>query len=243
MRKIAFYLIILIISSNNLFAQNSENISDELTDYIKEIDKLYSADDVLINGVLYTPQNSKIKGSPYLFKGWNKSTIYVDGIQYINVLTKYDLIADALIMKVKIKNGEQKLLNLNKFQIDSFAIGDSLFTNIYKLNPNEVKYPTYLLNVYSGKISLLISFNKIFINNYNNISPYGEFSKTKSELLLYEGSQLTNIKNKKDFLNYFHDTHRKDINQFLKKNKIKIRKSQIAQFQELMKYCNFLTTP
>ncbi len=234
-----FSLFLLVFKFIHLNAQQKDLSSCDLNKYVSSVDRLYSVNDEIFNGCVYIPLNSKIKGTPYLYKSWKNASIFISDNIY-NIPVKYDLINDKLITKAFSKDGKQQLLDINKFQVDSFKIGDSLFINSKSYNLLSNSSPIYLFQIYQGNSILLKSIKKDFISTYSDRTPYGKFSSIKNELILYNGYHLVNIKNRSSFLRQFDENLRHDIKLFFRTTNISIKKSLVKELQRLMQYCDSL---
>lgn len=238
--KLSKTILIFFISSITICAQEGyKNSPPEVVKLFNKSQSYYSINDEIINGCVYPLPDSRIKGHPYLDDRWTEAILFVNNIKYTNLLIKYDLIIDDVILKAEIENSIQKLVNLNKFQIDSFLVGNSLFINSRIFFPEEKKH-TYFEQIYRGKYSLLKRYEKVFIKQYNNVTPYGKYSNLKTDINLLDNKKLNNVNRKSLFLKCFEKEKHNEIEHFMKKNNIKYRKASQIQLKELMNYCSKL---
>lgn len=266
--KFKVLILIFILFPISLIAQEEfRNSPPEIIKLFNESQSYYSINDEIINGCVYPLPNSKINGHPYLNGQWTGAIFFVNNKKYTNLLIKYDLTIDDIILKAEIENGIQKLINVNKFQIDSFIIGKSLFVNSHilylernfdavqslTLSVNEIsvrvssrvmtseeKKHTYLEQVYKGKCSLYKEYKKIFIKEYNNITPYGKYSSIRTNLYFYNNAELINVDRRSLFIRCFEKEKQNEIKSFMKKNNIIYKKASQQQLKELMNYCSTL---
>ncbi len=238
--KFKISILIFILFPISLIAQ--EEFRDSPPEIIKlfnESQSYYSLDDEIINGCVYPLPDSRINGHPYLNDQWTEAIFFVNNKKYTNLLIKYDLTIDDIILKAEIENGIQKLINLNKFQIDSFIIGNSFFVNSRIFFPEEKKH-TYYEQVYRGKYSLFKKYEKVFIKQYNDITPYGKYSIIRTNLYLYNNVELINVDRRSLFIKCFEKEKQSEIKSFMKKYNIIYKKASQQQLKELMNYCSKL---
>ncbi|NOZ35882.1 MAG: hypothetical protein GXO80_11365, partial [Chlorobi bacterium] len=126
----------------------------------------YPLDDELVNGFIYYFSDKRIKNTPFLNgSAWENAVIYVKGKKYINIPCKYDLIIDRFIIKVEYSELDNKIVSVNKFQIDSVLINNLLFINSDNVESN-IKIKNYYEQIYKGDISLYKIYNIRFIDMY-----------------------------------------------------------------------------
>lgn len=240
LQKVLFCISLFIIAQQNTFGQElSKSSPPEVINLINEANNFYSVNDELINGCVYPLPNSRIKNHPYLNDQWTETTIFIKNKSYTNLLTKYDLILDDVILKIKLEDDIEKLINLNKFQVDSFYLSNSMFlnSNTFLINSKEAGY---FEKIYNDKFALLKKYKKVFIKEYNNITPYGKYSNSRIDLYLFDGEQLHSVNNKKSFLKCFDKEIQNEIKLFMKQNKINYNKATNQQLNELMKFSTAL---
>ena len=241
-RKLSTTILIFFVSFITICAQKGyKNSPPEVINLFNKSQSYYSINDEIINGCVYPLPDSRIKGYPYLDDQWTEAILFVNNKKYTNLLIKYDLTIDDIILKTEIENGIQKLVNLNKFQIDSFLVGNSLFINS-RIFPHEEKTHTYYEQIYRGKYSLFKKYEKVFIKKYNIITPYGNYSNLRTDIYLFDNKKLNIVNRKSLFIKCFENEKHNEIKYFMKKNNIKYRKASQIQLKGLMNYCSKLIT-
>ncbi len=225
-----FLTLILLLSFSSLFCQTS--IGD-----LKEIsEKIYGPDNVLINGSSYVISHPSANGNPFL--GDNKftpSTINLKGRSFNNVLIKYDIEFQMVILKVDNSYGS-KIITLRDNYIKAFNLHNKHFINLKEKGIND-KSIKFLELVYDGSFIFGNYYSKSFLSIYSNKYPNGKYTKTKVSHYLFLNNKKINIKNKRDLLLVFPE-HKHDIKKFIKKNKIKFRKATNADYFKIMHYCD-----
>ena len=239
--KMVFKMLILIfitIPLNLLAQQTSTNSSGELTELFNLAESSYPINDEYINGFIYPVPKVRILGNPYFnTKEWVEGSLFINGRTYSGIFMKYDLIIDELIIKVKTELNIERLLAINKSQVDSFKIGSSLFVNSGILFENENRN-TYYEKIYKGKLSVYRQFQKTFIEMYNSSSPEGKFSAQKSNIYILQNNEFTNINSAKSFFACFDKPEQEKIRRYLKSKNITYKKMTDSQMIDLMNFCN-----
>ena len=239
--KMVFKMLILIfitIPLNLLAQQTTTNSSGELTKLFNLAESSYPINDEYINGFIYPVPKVRILGNPYFnTKEWVEGSLFINGRTYSGIFMKYDLIIDELIIKVKTELNIERLLAINKSQVDSFKIGSSLFVNSGILFENENRN-TYYEKIYRGKLSVYRQFQKTFIEMYNSSSPEGKFSAQKSNIYILQNNEFTNINSAKSFFACFDKPEQEKIRRYLKSKNITYKKMTDSQMIDLMNFCN-----
>lgn len=235
---LALNVIIILLPFNLSAQQTITNSPKEITDLYNLAESSYPINDEYINGFIYPVPKIRILGDPY-FNGldWSSGTLFINGKTYPGIFMRYDIIIDELIIKVKNELGVERLIAINKSQVDSFKIASSLFVNSENLFPNE-NQNTYFEKIYQGRLSLYRKFQKTFIEMYNSSSPEGKFSSQKSNSYIFFNQKLTEVNNTKSFFSCFDKVEHDKIRKFLKSNKINYKKMTVPQMIDLMDFCN-----
>ncbi|NOX47149.1 MAG: hypothetical protein GXO89_09255, partial [Chlorobi bacterium] len=137
-------------------------------------------------------------------------------------------------------NKEEVLLVLNTDFIEAFYFGEHHFVNAAKYFPKD-KFKGFLEQVYDGGFKVLIRHQKSFVSQYTANTPHGFYSGTKSMIYVFEKGRPIKLPVKKNMLAYF-SGHKKEINKFLRKNKIKYKKATANQLSQLFTYCDDISS-
>jgi hypothetical protein len=224
------------MSAQNKFNNNCIDSLSKINNY------LYTLDDEIINGVFYTFPDKRIKGNPFIIdKTPTQGFIFNSGNTYNQFLINYDLISDKLIIKVENFHGSERFIAVNKNQVDSFLMGNTLFVNSRYIARNKNKRNYYEQIYGSGNISLYKSYEKRFIDMYDEFSyPYGKFSEIETKLFLVKDRELININSANAFIKCFGKEHRKEVQKYIHKHNIQLKKASNDVLNEMMSYCNML---
>jgi hypothetical protein len=239
-----FFLIslslILIITPCFIYSQQQEQLRHEaLSNLIYKTEQLLGTSDNLVNGNPYFEMHSQAKGDPYFIsKDWMPGIIWIDGVQYDLKKIKFNIVLDKLVINKVLQTEADVDVLLNNQFIDSFAIGDYKFIKTTLISDLEFLF-NYVNPLYKGDFYFVRTFQKAFVNQYNNNTPNGFYTSIRKELYLINSMGAEKIKSKKALLNYFHD-HKRAIKKKMAANHFKFRKSTNDEWYEILNYCDNL---
>jgi hypothetical protein len=236
-RKIIHKLgILLLLLFGLIVIGQSQEESGAIENLYLQTEKIYSTDDLLVNGQFYIPSRPRAKGSPYYGeKQFVAGSVQIKGRKFDGVLLMYDIENQHLILRAAVESGKYITILLNSDLIDYFVINRQQFVNADKYN--DEKFHGFFAVVYSGNFDFLIKYNKEFTAVYNNQTPNGSYTKMKSYYFIFDEGHLIKVSKKKSFLSYF-SLHKKEINTFMRKHKIRYKKAGAEVLNQLMKYCD-----
>lgn len=196
----------------------------------------YGIDDELVNGFVYAIPNPVIQGHPYLDDKWEEGTFFIQGKIFRKIPSKYDLVQDDVVIKVKTGKNTERILSVSKQQVDSLLLNNVLFVNSRYFFQKKTD-PAFYHVVFPGNLSLVKKYEKRFIGIYNSSAPRGKFSDVKSSILLFNGKQFISADSKKSFVRYFGKSRKKEITHFFRQNNMAYKNATSAQLVELMNFC------
>lgn len=225
-----FFTLVLFLTFSNIFCQAQMGELKEISE------KKYGPDDILINGSSYVPSHPSANGNPFL--GENKftpSTINLKGRRFKNTLLKYDIEQQLIVLKVD-DNYRSKVISLRNNYIKDFYLHNMHFVNLNDKDINDENVQ-FIELVYEGDFIFGNYYSKDFLAVYSNKYPYGKYNKTKISRILFINGKKVLKKNKRDLFSVFLE-YKHDIKKFIKKNKIKFRKANNADYFKIMQYCD-----
>lgn len=196
---------------------------------------------MLVRGLLYLPRHQKASGHPYylsekyLYGGISISNHYFD-----DVLLKYNIEIDRLILHTDLIDGAPVNIVLNSQTIDSFNIQGRHFINTRILLGKDT-LSRFFERIYSNGFSLIVRHYKEFRADYNDKTPHGRFTSNKPRLYLLNQGKLTAVSKKSSLLKYF-IAYKKEIKKYIKQNKIKYKRANQWELKKLMKFCHDITS-
>lgn len=229
------FLFLVLFSTTSVAQQTDEKV-EELYQHAESI---YSTDDLLVNGESYIPSRPRAKGNPYFNEDlFAKGEVVIHGREFKNVLLKYNLENQSLILRAALASEKYVTLVLRNNLVDLFRLEGVPFVNGGNFFENPA-LTGYFQLVNHGKETFLIQYEKTFNAVYDRQTPEGSYSKIKKEYYLYDGKELIVVTRKASFLNRF-STHKKEIKAYLRKHKIKYKKASAQSLRQLMNYCETL---
>jgi hypothetical protein len=216
------------------------NIGAAPVDNIKAItEKKLGLDDLLVNGIQYIPEYSKVAGSPeFEYIESSRAILYIKGQEFDGIRMAYDIVSDHALLIRDFGNGLENRITLYPAHVDSFVIGNHLFINPSNIFSN-FKRTGYFEKLSDGEVQFLKKYRKSYLKIYDN-NNRGKFTpQIVSFFLLEKDGNLVAIKSKGAFLRYF-SSNKKEIREYFKENKIDFRKSAVSDIRNLMNFCNFL---
>jgi len=237
-------LFIINISPLSVLAQTSiDSSGNKKTAYNNIKEKFYKAigqQSRLYNGIEYNGYDPKIIGNANFMDvtDLNKGTVMYDGYSYKNVDMLYDIYQDELIIQLY-----QSFLKINLIteKVESFDLLGRHFINI-KNNPaiaTSLKTGFYD-ELYGGKIQVLAKHTKSIQRKYEISGSIDSYFSPSVDYYLFKNGEYYSVNSQGAFLSALKDK-KKDIQQFIKANKIKFKKTQEESMVKIAAYYDQIT--
>ena len=231
MKKYISLLAILLISSAGLYAQSIYNLRSAID--------FFETNKIMYGDSRHILSESEVEGSPYYIDEFKKGTIYTyQKIQYNDIPLRYNIYKD----EMEFQKPDDQILSIATPEIvEKAVVGEDTFSNIRYEFGNKVKRAYFILLI-EGKLSLYMRPEVIYKKpkkaaGYIDPEP-AKFIKRPDVFYLRINQQAAvKIESKKDLLNFFND-HQKQIQDFIKENKIKPAKKD--KMMELVEFYNSL---
>jgi len=235
-----FYFVFLLISQhichsqqNNLYKQG---IIYQLIN--NKVDSILENDFLLMNARYYIVKNPRARGNPY-FEANNLTygTLFLNKKEYNNIQLSYDICDQKLIFTVEKNWNKGVNLELNNCSVTRFYLDKRIFVNCSELSlfPQSGFYE----EIFSGKyLKVYARWGKHFNNTANN-DYLGEYTSQKKKLLFEINGKKVDELSKHGFLKVF-SGERKKIKSFIRKNQIRLTKSNNNDLKKLFKYADSL---
>jgi len=176
---------------------------------------------------------SEYKGSPYLFDTWMIGDIYdAKG----KAFEKMELNFNGYTNEVEVKKGDQ-YVTLDQKWYHQIEVQDKDQIIVYRRGVHSLFKNKFVEIVYDGKSVTLIKRNRVGltekeINDVGKTIKIKRFEKKQEYYFLKDG-KLKNVKlKKKSILAYL--GHKKEIESFAKKNKLKL--TRVKDLQKVLAY-------
>jgi hypothetical protein len=237
MRLPAIFLITSFFCYGDIFGQtdieDSTSFQSALGNSIS-IYHAYSADQSkLFNGNLYPEYQFPFReGSPFFMSDqFTHGTVVYDGIVFKNA----DLIYDDLRQFLISRNNVLRVQLVNE-RVSSFIIFDHHFIRIEAdhEHPGIVKTGYYDL-LYSGKTEVLKFTTKKIREVVSHDEGVLEFIDTADKYYVKINTSYLEVKSKSVLLDVF-DRHRNEIQRFMKKNSLNLKKNKEAAIVQVAAY-------
>ena len=209
----------------------SENGFYELKEYF---DYLNGPDYNLLNGRQYEPLNAG-NSHPYFNTDlYRPGSLVLNGEAYDGVLINYDIHDQQVILQVPgwISGLNNKVV-LNGEMIDHFQIDGKVF--------RKMSFPetgtSFFQVLSSGEISCYLLWTKKLYRSSTSGNARNVYLKPSREVYLHREGKLYEIRNSSSFTSIFDEAYRKEIKDFLRREKISFGNASDEQLGELMNFC------
>jgi hypothetical protein len=233
-------------SNRNVTGRNGMTDSEIAAGQKEYLEKMYYKTFVtsndFVDGKEYFNYAYKSKNSPLLSSAKNfNAVLFMDGRKYDNIKLQYDSYIDEVLYSdtSRVINYQFPKVVLKKDAVDGFilisGIDSMKFGNFKFLNDSVNKTDGgYYEIVYNGPSRCLIKHRAIlYISEARN-----EYKYSPEKFILRDGN-YHKIRNNKELLKLFSNQSR-DINTFLRRNRINVRKAGREELAETLKYCDAL---
>jgi len=211
-KKLLLFIVHTLFVSNFIFGQNDPNINL----YYDWFDKQVGNENININNGKFHKETFKtLNKSHQYFKDqkFSHGRIIYDGNIYSNILIKYDIFSNKLIVKLPNQQGHDLIILSNNL-IDEFSIKQHHFIKHITNNGQ----PFFYEIIFKNNINTLFKKNiKTRRELFENSTIYSYFKSRNKYTLLYK-NEYHDLNTKKDFIKVF-KTSKKQINSFYGTNK------------------------
>lgn len=186
----------------------------------------------LYNGSEYVDYASTLKaGHPYFGTVMSQpGSVLYDGIRYDHLQLWYDLVVDGVVLSPPNMGFKMVLLSP---KVGSFDLDGRRFLRLTRDSGRDIRTGFYEL-LYDGRVRL---FRRSGKNIQENVTPQGveRFIESDSAYYLDRGGRFYAINRKSSLLDAVGDK-RKDVQTFLRKNKIKLRQDKDEALTKVITY-------
>jgi hypothetical protein len=202
------------------------------------VDDVYGFDPSLYNGreyAFFPPLNTG--GNQYFSgTGFESGSAKIRGVTYNALILNYDIYNQQLILKYKNSLDVPTLIIISDAWLESFSIKG--------LNFEIISSQDTLKRIYqvlgSGPNRILYYWQKKLKLNSNEGSKNYFFSDAKKEMNVYSDNRILRYWSNKTFCSLFTTENKIALKEYLRKNKINVKKASDIIMTELILYCNTL---
>lgn len=225
-KKGILFLLLILPASTFIYAQAGRITGGQIPE---------TRYDNLLQGRIYFPIYPSVNGSQYLMKDWSKGNVLLQGRWYTDLPLLYDIYADDLIY-LSSREESFDLIRLVKPYIQRFNLGDRQFINLTYSHHLKTGLAAGFYEVkVEGKVSYLIK-RRLEIITERAVS---SFLSKDIHYLIYNG-QAYRMRNKRSLLPLIGAQHKKMVYSFLKKGRIRLKKSGDVGWRKVALYLNSL---
>lgn len=220
--RIVFILLACISWLCCLNAQGNQTDSTQ-PGFIRNLYNASRAHDLAIyNGVQFYPYPASIEGISFLeTSDWQRGSIIHEDISYNNILMKYDLVKDQVIVTPEETGG--LFIALYSPRVKEFSFSGMNFVRLTKENNGSSLDEGFYQVLAKGKATAFMRKTKFIEEKVETSGVYRKFIQQTRYYILVDGKYKT-IKNKKDLLNAL-QAHRNEIQQELSRNKLNFKRN------------------
>ena len=233
MRKsLLFTLLLTVPGLTQLFAQQKS-----ITEYLAECERKYGSDTDLVNGEKYYYPYRNVMGNPFLFETPRKAVITIHEKEFDDQMLRYDIYNQKLILDYTDLYGARSSLVLINEWVESFSFGNQRFV---KMKGPGGKAEFFQV-VNDGPIACVYRWSKNYkLNLTSGVQSYYFTEPVKEAYLLIDG-HFHPYRNNGTFMKAFDLGSQKQIKQFMRQSRIKVKSAPDAQIRHLVEYCNSLS--
>ena len=220
------FVLSMIFASVGTYAQPSNDNPE----------KVYGLDPQLYNGKVYTyfvPASTQ--GTPF-YNGADfvDGSVTIRGATYNNLLLKYDVFNQQLILHYKTIKGADNQLVCSEAWLETFNLGDTHFEMLSLADTVRQIFQV----IGTGSKRVLYSWNKeLALDNRFGATNY-RFSVLKKKSYLLSGSVILKYNNNRSFVAQFDPAFRDELKKHLRKQKINVKHASDQVITALITYCN-----
>lgn len=237
-------LLLFVIFSINLSIVSSQSLAPDTTaspavkNAIDYYNSVFAEQLHLYNGKEYVDYSRPFEeGQPYFLNSyWNKGTVTYSGNNYSDVSIKYDLVSDDVIILASNKIFKIRLLKEN---VARFSIAGHSFINLSRDSLTGTNMPQGFYDVLTdGTIKLLARRTKYIQSDIKQTVELRVFGK--DQFYIKKNNTYFNVTTKRSLLEQVGD-RRKEIQQFIRQNKLRFKKDVENTMIKIIRYYNQIT--
>ncbi len=203
----------------------------ELNNLFRDV---YNLDGHLISGRKYFNRYPNAPGHPFFNSDeFKKGKVIVNGIEYNDVLLKFDIVEQEIVLQFSNIHGGNDQIILSSENITEFELEGKVF--------RKYEFPgkgnTYLQVLVENEITCLYSWRKNLISQrYSLDNPY-KYSEQESKAYLLIKNHFIGFRGNRSYMKIFPAELHQDIKRFLKTNNINLKSASDNTITQLVNYC------
>lgn len=200
--------------------------------------RIYGLNPALYNGKFYSyfapagTEGSQFLNGPDFVKG----SAQINGKTFNDLLLNYDIYNQRVVLKYKTRMNNMMQIVLSVVTLESFNMGERHFEIL--------SFPQVKTRVYqvlgNGPYKILYAWYKLYALDNSYGSTTFKFSKPFRESYVKVGDKRMRYGSNRSFVALFGRGNKSALNKYMRKNKIKVKKSSQQAILQLINYCNTL---
>lgn len=226
-----------LLTGITISAQPDYDLSDSQILY-SYFDEVYGADEKLVSGPFYYGAiTGSIEGHPYFIdEEWKPGYVKIGDIRYDNLLLKYDINIDKVILKYIASNSASFQVGLRSGNITRFTMGDHTFIPYPEVKDSTTVPFAELLS--DGEIKYLLVRKKfLMLTNGSGMTDY-TYKETVKQYF-YRNNELIPFKGRRTLLELYPEL-KTELKQYARKKGLELRPKKTDDRAEWVNYCNYL---
>lgn len=228
----------LLFLSGTLYSYSQATVKNISTRMYNTFDAIYGIDNRLVSGEFYYgTKKGSIKGHPFLDdNSWEEGMVQLEGLRFENLLLKYDIETDKIILKYISGDNKESQIALAKKRVDYFRINNRIFTRVPGTGLKEEGHFYELLS--DGKLSFLLMHTKTLVpTNGTGMTNYKYSQKSKQYFLL--NNELIPFRSVASIYKFF-PSYKKEMKEYIKSSGLKSGSKNIGDRIKIVNYFNQL---
>lgn len=236
-KKLFGIVIVLILLSQ--YAVKAQQTNQAITsEEIKiGLDRIFGLDQRLVSGSSYPGSaTGSISGHPYwIDSNWKDGSVLIDGVQYENLLLKYDISSNSLVLNTINLNSQAIQLSLNKNSVSEFTLDNRKFIRFQ--GKDHFSKHDFCEECVTGTLNYLQIRNKVLSVATGGSTDF-KYKIYIADFLLLD-NELIRFNSKRVLYKLFPE-HKKEIKHFIFHNSLSPGRKNTDDRIRLIEYCNSL---
>jgi len=229
----SFTLFIFLLSSPGSSQSPDEASVTELNNSFHEA---YGPDQNLVRGVRYFNLHLRYEGHKFFMEDtYVKGKLILEHGTYPDVFLKYDLFDQRLILQVISPGATYNEIVVTDSHLKGFELEGRTFRKLYFPETDTLIFQV----IGQGDPVCIYYWDKDVFHNTHDLTSIGEFSKMIRKSYVVTNSSLYRFKGARSFSKSFPE-HRAEVMRYIRRQKIRPRKSGDAEMTGLINYCSTL---
>ena len=216
--------------------ETGSSISKQTLNYL---DPVYGVDQRLVSGPFYNRKlDGSINGNPYAYGSeWKIGTVSFDGITFTDLLLRYDIEENSVVLNFRNINGSSHQIELKKNNIESFTLEGKVFVPLPEGVMNDSTWFCELMA--EGDVDyLVLRYKSLKVKGGSGSSGY--YYREDMKQLLRNDDMVVKFKSKRTLFRLY-PHHKQEIKKYMKERQIYPYRFRMEDRAAMVRYCNYLT--